>query len=61
VIAVLAFVYSFWAMAGSGQEVVYLGFLLLMAGVPVYAWLRSAYGRQNAVDTGSDAIAVASD
>ena len=61
VIAVLAFVYSFWAMAGSGQEVVYLGFLLLMAGVPVYAWLRSAYGKQNAVDTESDAIAVVSD
>ena len=40
VIAVLAFVYSFWAMAGSGQEVVYYGFLLLVSGVPVYVWLR---------------------
>ncbi len=39
-VAVLAFVYSFWAIAGSGQEAVYWGFLLLMAGVPVYVWVR---------------------
>ncbi|MGI9264134.1 MAG: amino acid permease, partial [Gammaproteobacteria bacterium] len=41
IIAVLAFIYSFWAMAGSGEEVVYYGFLLLVSGVPVYVWLRS--------------------
>jgi APA family basic amino acid/polyamine antiporter len=35
----LAFAYSLWAMAGSGQETVYWGFLLLMAGVPVYVWM----------------------
>ncbi len=35
----LAFLYSLWAMAGSGRETVYWGFLLLMAGVPVYVWL----------------------
>ena len=61
VIAVLAFLYSFWAMAGSGEEVVYLGFLLLMAGVPVYVWLRSVYGREGGTVDGSEAIAVVSD
>jgi len=40
VVALLAFLYSFWAIAGSGQEAVYWGFLLLMAGVPVYVWVR---------------------
>jgi APA family basic amino acid/polyamine antiporter len=40
VVALLAFVYSFWGIAGSGQEAVYWGFLLLMAGVPVYVWVR---------------------
>ena len=39
-IAVLAFLYALWAIAGSGRDVVYWGFLLLMAGVPVYVWLR---------------------
>ncbi|MGH8495243.1 MAG: hypothetical protein ACREVN_03850, partial [Gammaproteobacteria bacterium] len=39
VIAVLAFVYSLWAIAGSGQQIVFWGFLLLLAGLPVYVWL----------------------
>ena len=39
-VAILAFLYSFWAIAGSGQEAVYWGFLLLMAGVPVYVWVK---------------------
>ena len=39
-VALLAFLYSFWAIAGAGQEAVYWGFLLLMAGVPVYVWVR---------------------
>ena len=41
--ASLAFVYAIFAIAGAGAEVVYYGFLLLMAGVPVYVWER---GRQ---------------
>jgi len=39
VLAVLAFLYSLWAIAGAGQETVYYGFLLLLAGVPVYVWI----------------------
>jgi basic amino acid/polyamine antiporter, APA family len=34
--AALAFVYSLWAIGGAGQETVYWGFLLLVAGLPVY-------------------------
>jgi APA family basic amino acid/polyamine antiporter len=41
VLAVAAFVYSLWALAGAGQEIVYWGFLLLVAGVPVYVWIRA--------------------
>jgi APA family basic amino acid/polyamine antiporter len=33
---VLAFAYSLWAIGGAGAEVVYWGFLLLIAGLPVY-------------------------
>lgn len=40
VIALLAFGYSVWAIAGSGQEVVFKGTLLIFAGMPVYAWLK---------------------
>jgi APA family basic amino acid/polyamine antiporter len=39
-IALVAFLYSLWAVAGSGQETVYWGFLLLMAGIPFFAWAK---------------------
>jgi APA family basic amino acid/polyamine antiporter len=40
VIAALAFLFSLWAIAGSGKDAVFWGFLLLCAGVPVYVWIR---------------------
>jgi APA family basic amino acid/polyamine antiporter len=46
VVAAGAFVYSFWAIAGAGEDVVYLGFLLLLAGLPVFAWLTRKAGRE---------------
>jgi len=39
IIAALAFAYSLWAIGGAGAEVVYWGFLLLIAGLPVYVWV----------------------
>ena len=38
VVAALAFAYSLFAIGGAGADVVYSGFLLLMIGLPVYAW-----------------------
>lgn len=35
-VALLAFGYSMWAVIGSGEETVYWGFVLLMAGLPFY-------------------------
>ncbi|MFZ4427947.1 MAG: amino acid permease [Saprospiraceae bacterium] len=35
-----AFLFSLWAIAGSGEEAVYWGFLLLTAGSPVYIWMK---------------------
>ncbi len=40
VIAGLAFGYSLWAVAGSGEETVYWGFILLMAGIPFFVWMK---------------------
>jgi basic amino acid/polyamine antiporter, APA family len=39
IVAALAFAYSLWAIGGAGAEVVYWGFLLLIAGLPVYVWV----------------------
>lgn len=40
VIAILAFAVAMFAMAGSGFETVYWSFFLLMAGIPVYVWIK---------------------
>ena len=39
-VAGLAFFYSFWAMTGAGAETVYYGFLLIVAGLPVFVYMR---------------------
>lgn len=39
-LASLAFLFSLWAIAGSGRETVYWGFILLMAGIPFYIITR---------------------
>lgn len=40
VIMAIAFVYSMWAIYGAGAQTVLLGFLLMLAGIPVYVWQR---------------------
>ena len=39
-VAVLAFAYSVWAIAGAGDDIVTKGFVLMLAGVPVYVATR---------------------
>jgi len=40
IIAVLAGIYAFWMIIGSGQQTVFYGCLLLFSSAPVYAWMR---------------------
>jgi len=40
IIAAMAFIYSVWAVVGSGQEIVYWGFVALLSGIPFYVWMR---------------------
>ena len=40
IVAFLAFAYSLWAIAGSGQEVVYWGFMLLLLGIPIFISMK---------------------
>jgi hypothetical protein len=39
-LGVIAFLYALGAIYGAGAEVVFYGFLLLLAGVPVFVWVR---------------------
>jgi basic amino acid/polyamine antiporter, APA family len=44
-LASLAFVFSLWATAGAGRDTVYWGTLLMLAGLPLYAWQKWHHGR----------------
>jgi basic amino acid/polyamine antiporter, APA family len=39
-VSIFAFVYAMFAIGGAGRETVFYGFLLLLAGLPVYVWVR---------------------
>ncbi|MBK8515947.1 MAG: amino acid permease [Saprospiraceae bacterium] len=39
-LALSSFLYSLWAVAGAGEDTVYWGFLMLMAGIPIYVWME---------------------
>ena len=40
IIALLAFAYSVWTIAGSGYQAVFRGFMLLLAGIPIYVFMK---------------------
>ena len=39
-LAAVAFVFALWAAAGTGQHSLYWGTLVMLAGLPVYAWQK---------------------
>lgn len=40
ILSILGFIYSFWAIYGSGSKTVFYGFLLLLGGVPFYVLMK---------------------
>jgi len=40
VLSALGFIYSLWAIYGSGPDTVFYGFLLLIIGIPVYIYMK---------------------
>lgn len=40
IIAILAGIYSFWTIMGSGQDTVFYGSLLFFSSIPVYVWMK---------------------
>lgn len=47
ILSALAFVYCMWAVYGSGEEVVFWGFLLLLSGIPFYLWIKYSVKKDN--------------
>ncbi len=40
IVSIPAFVFSLWAVYGSGQQIVFYGFLILMMGLPLYVYSK---------------------
>ena len=49
-LALGAFAYTTWVIIGSGAETVMWGFVLLMVGMPIYAWLHIHNEEENTSD-----------
>lgn len=47
ILSILAFVFSMWAIYGSGEEVVFWGFMLLLSGIPFYVWIKWRQQKNN--------------
>ena len=54
VIASIAFLYAMWAIGGAGQETVFWGFLLILAGLPIYVWVTRTGRTPRMIDDGSE-------
>lgn len=39
-IAILAMIYAFWTIMGSGEDTVFYGCLLFFSSAPIYAWMK---------------------
>ena len=55
-IAALAFAYSVWAITGSGKDIIAKGFVLLLAGIPIYIamkWWQTRQGTALAQELGA--------
>lgn len=52
VVAVVAFAYASWTIVGAGFESIAWGYMLLVAGIPVYVWMkwRAVQDESNVVD-----------
>ncbi|AMM22435.1 transporter [Frondihabitans sp. PAMC 28766] len=44
----LALAFTFWALAGSGQQACYYGVFCFLLGVPLYVWLRTSKNKTGA-------------
>lgn len=43
-ITIIAMVFAFWMTYGAGLEAIFIGFLMMLVGVPVYIWVKARRG-----------------
>ncbi|WP_344863654.1 amino acid permease [Planomonospora alba] len=43
-ITTLAILFAFWMTYGAGMEAIFIGFLMMLVGIPVYIWVKAKRG-----------------
>jgi APA family basic amino acid/polyamine antiporter len=46
ILGILCFIFSMWAVIGSGENVVFWGFVMLMSGLPLFIWTKIKQSEQ---------------
>ncbi|MBG0816618.1 amino acid permease [Planomonospora sp. ID82291] len=49
--AIVALLFSFWMIFGAGNDAVFQGTLMLLAGIPVYIWVKASRGEYGPRET----------
>lgn len=44
VVSILALLFTFWALAGTGYQIAYYGIIVFFLGIPVYIWMKVQRG-----------------
>ncbi|MEV0584758.1 amino acid permease [Nonomuraea sp. NPDC050310] len=50
-VSLVAILFAFWMTYGAGQEAIFIGFLMLLVGIPVYIWVKSKRGEYGPRET----------
>jgi APA family basic amino acid/polyamine antiporter len=51
IISIVGMIYTFWAIMGSGQQILFYGGLLFFTSVPIYVWMKFQH-RDEVAETG---------
>lgn len=50
-VSVVALLFCFWMVYGSGETAVFLGTIMLLVGIPVFVWAKASRGRYGPADS----------
>lgn len=53
-IAVIALLFGFWMIYGSGESAVFYGTIMLLVGIPVFVWAKASRGQYGPSDGGAE-------
>lgn len=50
-VSVVAILFGFWMTFGAGKDAIFIGFLMMLVGIPIYIWVKSKRGEYGPRET----------